>query len=367
LIDQRKFDIALGLLQNTSSKNSLIYIWIGECYYQKNDFSSAISYFKQADSINKDISSLQLSRCFAQKHENSSAVVWLQKYLALNDKISEVDIINDGAFIDLSETKEWKLLWKQNWYSEMEASRNAIAALITKGKADDALNELESLRDKFFPKHEFFALQAKAYVKQNMIEPAIASLNEAISQYSRSDEYFALRANLLLKIGKYSNALDDITKAIHLNLYIPSYYLKRAEIARLAGDYQVADADLKIYQELYPDVSEAYHQYGLLEKARENYLNALDYYDRLIEKDKSNAQYFNERGSIALDVNQIQKADEDFGMALDINPALPDAYLNKGNTRLMLQDTEGACFYWGMAKRLGSGKAATLLHQHCKN
>jgi tetratricopeptide (TPR) repeat protein len=366
LIDQKKYDDALEYLQHPLKRSVQVYLWLGECYYDKKDFSKAIRFYLEADSISKDIASFELSRCYAEKHENSNAIAWLQRHLALNPKKSELAIVTDPAFADLDETNEWKSLWKQNWYSDQEISRNAIAALIEKGKASDALNELERLKDRFVPKHEYFALQGKAYTKQNLLEPAIASMNEAISLYGRSDDYFALRADLFLKTGKYSDAFDDITKAIHLKPYVPSYYLKRAEISRLAANFQVAEADLKIYREGYPESSETYRQLGLLENARGNYQNALDYYDKLIDKEQGNAQYFIERGNNALAVNQIQKADEDFGMALDLDPTMQEAYLKKGTTRLILQDTMGACFDWNKAKQLGSSEAANLVYKHCK-
>ena len=230
----------------------------------------------------------------------------------------------------------------------------------------DALNDLDKLKDNVYPKYEYFALLSKAYAKQNMNEPAISSINEAIKLYGRSDEYFAMRADLLLKTGKFTSSLDDISRAIHLNPNIPAYYIKRAEIARLAGNYTIAETDLKLYQELNPESPNLYEQWGLLENKRGNYLNALDYYDKLIEKDQGKPQYFIGRGNNALAANQIEKADEDFGMALDLDPTLKDAYLQKGNARLLLQDTQGACDNWGRANQLGSKEATNLIYQHCK-
>ena len=366
LMDQKNYNAALENLRPIVKKNLLAYMWLGDCNYAKRDFSNAILFYLKADSMNKDIASFELSRCFAQKHDNQNAILWLQKHLALTHKKTELEITTDTAFTDLSETNAWKNLWKKSWYTDMEISRNAIAALIEKGNATEATDELEKLKDRFTPKHEYFALSAKAYSKQNMLEPAILFINEAIVLYSRSDEYFSLRAELLFKTGKYANALEDMTKAIRLNPNVPSYYLKRAEIARLAGNNGIAETDLKTYRELYPESAETYHQLGLLENAKGHYLNALDYYDKLIEKEQGKAQYFIERGNNALAANQIGKADEDFGMALDLNPNLPEAYLQKGNARIILQDTQAACFNWKKAKQLGSIEAAKVIYQNCK-
>jgi len=73
-----------------------------------------------------------------------------------------------------------------------------------------------------------------------------------------------------------------------------------------------------------------------------------------------------ERGNLALTLNQVQKADEDFSLALDLNPNLTDAYLKKGNTLHILNDPSGACFYWSKALELGSAEAAMLKKENCK-
>jgi tetratricopeptide (TPR) repeat protein len=366
LMDQRIYNEAIENMQHIAKKNTMVYMWLGDCNYGKQDYSNAIRYYLKADSLDRDVASFELSRCYALIQDTHNATLWLQRHMALTHKRTELEIISDTAFIRLSKTKGWEVIWKQNWYSDMETSRNAIAALIEKGKALDALTELERLSNKFSPKHEYFSLSAKAYLKQNLLEPALVYINEAITLYGRSDEYFFLRADILFKTGKYTNALEDITKAIRLNLYIPSYYLKRAEIARFAGNNELAASDLKIYHELYPESPEAYHQLGLLENANGHYLNALDYYDKLIDKDQGKSQYFIERGNNALAANQVEKADENYGMALDLNPNSQDAYLLKGKTRNILQDTQGACFNWKIAKQLGSAEAAKLIYENCK-
>jgi tetratricopeptide (TPR) repeat protein len=366
LMEQKKYETALENLQHAVKKSFQVYALSGDCYYQQRNFPKAIENYLIADSIQKDAASFELARCYAQVNDNQKAIFWLQRHLASTHKKTEVEIISDKAFTGLNESIEWNSLWKKSWYTEQEITRNALAASIEKGKAADALNDLDRLKDNFYPKHEYFALLSKAYAKQNMNEPAISSINDAIKLYARADEYFAMRADLLLKTGKFTGSLDDMSKAIHLNPNIPAYYIKRAEIARLAGNYTLAETDLKLYQELNPESTNLYEQWGLLENKRGNYLNASDYYDKLIEKDQAKPQYFLERGTNSLSANQVIKADEDFGMALDLDPTLKDAFLQKGNAHMILQDTHGACYNWNKAKQLGSKEALNLIYQHCK-
>jgi tetratricopeptide (TPR) repeat protein len=367
LMDQKRYDAALESLQQSPTKRTIqFYILNGDCYYNLHIYTKAIQNYLIADSLENDAASYELARSYAQNNDNAKAIEQLQKHLGLTHKRTELEIISDPAFARLSGTSEWKSVWKKGWYSDQEINRNSIAALIEKGKTEEALNELDKLKDKYYPKHEYLALLSKAYIKSNMNEPALTSINDAIASNSRSDEYFALRADLLLKMGRFSGSFDDMSKAIRLNPNIPVYYIKRAEIARLAGNFKIAESDLKIYEEINPESTNLLEQWGLFENKQGHFLNALDYYDKLIEKDQTKPLYFLERGNNAMLANQLGKADEDYGMALDLDPTLKEAYLQKGNVLILLQDSQGACYNWNKAKRLGSKEATTFIYQHCK-
>ena len=366
-LDQNKTDSALSILKKfQGTNNNSVLQWIGDCYFRKRDFNKACHYYLIADSMHKGSASYEISRCYAKLSDKTKALSWLQKYLALSNKKSELEIIRDSAFFPVSGTQEWKSVWQKEWYSESEVEQNAINALLAKGRMSEAMTELEGAESKFSPRHVYYYLQAKVYEKQHLLEPAIASGEKAVLMNSFSEDYLVLYANLMSDAKKYNEALESITKAIRLNPYNALYYLKRGEIAVWAGNYQMAEKDLQLYRELYPEVPETYHQLGLLEMHRGNNQNAMEYYDILLGKDNSHAQYFLESGNLAVKLSQIQKADEDFSLALDLNPRMQQAFLQKGNTLFILNDNSGACFYWNKAKELGSSEAAKLLYTNCK-
>lgn len=365
-IDQNKIDSALVILLPYKNSNNPAIQWIGDCYYQKKEFINAIRYYLKADSINSGISSFQLSKSFAKSGNREEALQWLQKYLASANKKSELEVTKDSAFVSLTGTQGWRALWQKDWYSESEVERNAILALLTKGRIREASSELENAESKFSPRHQYYYLQAKVYEKEHLLEPAISAAEKAVTMNSFSEEYLVLNAGLLQGNKKYNAALENMTKAIRLNPYNLELYLKRGEIARLAGNYVLAEKDLQLYSNLNPGVPETYRQLGLLEVTKGNSQDAMEFYDILLQKDKSHAQYYLERGNLALMLEQIQKADEDFSLALDLNPNIQEAYLNKGKTMLILNDNSGACFYWGKARDLGSSEAANLMYKNCK-
>jgi tetratricopeptide (TPR) repeat protein len=365
-IDQNKIDSALVILMPYKQASGLSSLWIGDCYYQRKDFTRAARYYLLADSINNGTACYQLARCYAKSNNKEKALQWLQKYLASANKKSELEVTTDSAFASLSKTLEWRAVWQKDWYSESEVERNAILALVAKGRVGEASSELENAENKFSPRHQFYYLQAKVFEKQQLLGPAISASEKAVSMNSFSEDYLVLHANLLQTNKKYKAALDNITKAIRLNPYNPKLYLKRGEIARLAGNYDLAEKDLQLFCRLYPDVADTYHQLGLMEVSKGNNQNAMEFYDVLLQKDKSHAWFYVERGNLALTLEQIQKADEDFSLALDLNPNIQEAYLKKGSTLHILNDNAGACFYWKKARELGSSEAANLLYKNCK-
>lgn len=364
-IDQNKTDSALHLLYGSglSAERAML---MGDCLYKMKAYTEAGLWYLVADSITAGKSSYELARTYARMSNAGKATSWLKKYLALPAKKSELEIVKDSAFMPVSGTNEWKQVWQNEWYSSSEIERNTVQALIAKGKIADAMAELEENQGKFLPRHEYFYLQATVYDKQQLPELSIAAMEKAVTFNSFSDIYYIRYADILQKNKKYREALDCMNKAIRINPYSLEYYVKRGEVARLANNYALSEKDLMLYKNLYPESTEVYHQLGLLETERGNRQNALDYYDLLIAKDKVHDRYFIERGNLALSMDQVQKADEDYSLALDLNPKALEAYLNKGKTLLILNDSQGACFFWTKAREFGSAEAAKLIQANCK-
>ena len=362
-VEQNKFDSALVLLSlagNSGLKAQLT----GDSYYGKKQYGKAIENYLVADSLG--VYTPGLAKSFLAINKQEKATEALRSYLKQPQKISEAGLAKDPSFAAFLRTSAGKTIWQGNWYSSSETVKNSVLALLSKRLFQEAQNELDENEGKYSPRHEFFYLQALVYEKQKLPDQALVFIEKAISLHTFSDNYFALYARLLKSNKNYNDALENISKAIKINSYQPEYYIQRGEIARLSGNYVQSEKDLKLYQELYSNEPETFHQLGLLEVAKGNYQNAMDYYDALIAKDQTHAQYFLERGNIGLTLRQIEKADGDYSLALDLKPNLKDACLNKGKTLKELNDTTGACFFWGRARDLGSSEAAKLIQANCK-
>ena len=160
--------------------------------------------------------------------------------------------------------------------------------------------------------------------------------------------------------------MEDFAQAIEINPYHSRYYFLQAAVAIPAKDLVVASRDMAILNDLFPDSIETVHLMAQFEIARGHFQDALECYDRLIGKEQSNALFYMERGQVSMIIRSYFNADEDFGMALDLNPKMMEAYVLKGKALLELSDTAGACNNFRMARQMGSAEATQLFYKHCK-
>ena len=366
-VEKGDYDSALSDLDGMPvEKNAELAKLKGTCYLNLKQPEVALKYFLLADSLSTGSSTYEIAVCYAEIGKNEKALAWLGKHLEGKVKHSEYTVKTDSAFALLENTPEWNSFWKKNWYTESETEINAISSLINNGKAGEALAELDKNNAKISPKHIVNALYSKAYSLQKLWDPALNYINKAIDQNNRTDVYFAQRSAIYAQLRKYQQATEDITKAIQLSSYKPEYYIKRAEYSRLSGNLKQAESDMDIYKVLAPNSPETFEQLGLLESAKGNNFNALNYYNQLIAADPGKPEYFILRGNTAFKVKQYEQADEDFGMALDLDPTKTEAWLNKGNLKLIMGDKNSACYYLEMAKMNGSAEAAKLMYDNCK-
>jgi tetratricopeptide (TPR) repeat protein len=367
LLQDKNYTPALEILQTLENQDaSLIQKLKGDCYYGMQDFTNAELCYQKANNQATGFTTLEIARTYAKQGNNSLGLSWLEKYLTQKNKKTEYDLVTDEAFSGIDKTNEWKAIWKKEWYTAAEVQSNALQSILKDENGQSVLNELDNPQSRLLPKHEYFAFQAQAYALIKQWEPALNSINQAIELQKQNEKYWEIRANIYFQVSDYTMATNDFTKALSLNPYNPALYLKRAESSRMAGNIKLATEDLAIYQQLYPEKPETIYQLGKLEAARENYPESIKYFTRLLGFNKSNPQYFIERGLTYFQIENYQSADEDFGMALDLNPTLQEAYLYKGKIKLYLLDMDGACYNFEKAKSYGNSEASKLYTHNCK-
>jgi tetratricopeptide (TPR) repeat protein len=117
----------------------------------------------------------------------------------------------------------------------------------------------------------------------------------------------------------------------------------------------------------FPEDIQAMYLNGQIYYDQGSYLKALEWFNKCLSIDQSEANFYIARGNTYLRTNTYKFALQDYGMALDLDPKNPDTYLSKGLARYQLNDAEGACNDWQKAARLGSAKAIEMLNTRCQN
>ena len=124
--------------------------------------------------------------------------------------------------------------------------------------------------------------------------------------------------------------------------------LKDQNIARLiqaqksqeSGDNQRAILLCEQIIKEQPDHPDAYHLIGCILGSVKNYLAALEFFNKSIERHPNNAVALNNRANVFQALKQPELAIMDFDNALKINPRYAEAYYNKGIVVGSLHRTE---------------------------
>jgi tetratricopeptide (TPR) repeat protein len=366
LSSQNKYEEAIKILESEKPSSLDLHKLTGYCYYKTENFSKAIQYYTKADSMSHNSASLEIAKCYASIGDPVKTVDWLKKYLTSKNKLGEFEIVTDKAFAGILQSKEWESLWLHEWYSPAEIEIIAIKALIKHGNIKEAYERLDNNRTTISPKSELDYLEACLLKKYNQLNAALKSINLAIEGNNRNDSYYIEKSEILKEKKNYTESFNSLSKAIELNPNEPEYYLKRSQVGLLAKNYTQSKTDLNLYETLFQDSSETIYQLAKLEAANGHYLNALDYYTKLLDTPKPNPKYYAERGEIAYKTGRYEMADEDLALALDYNPNSETANLIKGKIKLYFNDIPAACYYLETSSRMGNAEATKLLYENCK-
>jgi len=354
--------LSIPVVERTSS----MYLTLGESFYRSGKYLEAARYFAVADSLRTTPEAhLYLARAFAMMSQPDKAAEWLQKYLSQREKLSESELCLDSAFAKIEHSKEWKTLWNREWYNSTERKLAEAAVLVKRKKYTDALAIIDAEIANRSSQPRFYFLRAKLYEAMEQFDPAYESAQTAVRMRNNNPEYFAGAAGMAVRVKKYDVALDNINQAIRYDPYRLDLYLQRAAILRINNRYDDARNDINFYFKYLPNDTRAIYQMGMAETDAGNPLAGIEYFTMLIDQDQTKPEYFIARATAGIKANHYDMAGADLSQALDLNPALPEAWLKKGIVLYMEEKTEDACYHWRNALKTGSGEAAEYIYKYC--
>jgi len=197
---------------------------------------------------------------------------------------------------------------------------------------------------------ESLELRGRAYVEADNMERAKEDIEEAILLDSKIWRLHFSLAMINKKIGNYHVAFDNLNQTIHLNPHVKEAYVERGLFLEMESQ------DTQGAKENYNAVINM-KQEGLMSLAA----NAIALF-KLDRRDESFQQIterisitpkdprgYRQRSFLYMQANELQKAKQDYDLAIELDPEYTDALVNRGevygrqgNSTLAMSDFEKA-------------------------
>ena len=146
------------------------------------------------------------------------------------------------------------------------------------------------------------------------------------------------------------------------------YFYERADLRAQAGKYREAVMDYNtFYDAVSGDVTAYfYFQREQAEMQCRMYQQALNDINKAVEMAPKEVDYWVEKGSVHLRVNQLDEAIAAFNKALSMNDQYAAAYRMLGYCQAMQKKNKEACANFAKAKELGDEVVDQLIEKYCK-
>jgi tetratricopeptide (TPR) repeat protein len=343
------------------------YLGRAEAYMELKNYENAISDFKAADQLSPGKGSIGLARVYARMGNAALSVQNLEKHLKSDSRIPEKEILLDKSFESVENSREWRTLWRNDWYTEEEHFVREIEYLIGNESYKEARIQLDEKIGEDPENAALYHLRAKVSLEQDEFRDALSDSEMALRYGKDELDYLVTRSSILREMKKYGEAVKSMNRAIYLYPERLDLLMVRSEIHQLSGDLSRALDDIEKYIGYIDNDKAALLLCGLLNQESGKLYPALECFNKLIELDQGNAQYFNARGNAYFVSGTYRYAIADFGMALDLDPSNEMTYLNRGKSYLAVDDKERACYDFRQAAEKGNKEASELFYTYCKD
>ncbi len=307
---------------------------------------------------------LWLARIEVHFGQFNDAAYYIEKYL-LNTKHPDIDQIKkDSVFKKLHDTEEWFSLWQKNLISDESKIHEEVNFYLNRKNFVKAHEIIEGNLSKGYDEVSLYMLNSEVYFQEGIYQLALNEINRAISLQPENAELLRRKAKYLIHLDKNYDAVEILTKVLENDPGDFALRFERANAAFNAKNYELAENDNAIYMK-YFETPDAEFLMGQILYEETRYLDALKYFNRLLEADTSEAKYFLARGMTYFQTRTYKFAAFDLSMSLDLEPndALANLYL--GITQHHLGDNTLCCYYLKRAKNFGELSAINYLQKYC--
>jgi tetratricopeptide (TPR) repeat protein len=367
LTDNGKAREAIMLLSEALSKSqdNRFYLQRADAYVSVGDYSNAIADYQSADKIAVGSGEYGLSRIYALKGDVKTSLYHLDLNISSSFKKSEKEIMLDPAFSVIENTPDWRQFWKKERYNVFEKKIPEIEYYISTGNREEVNSILSALTNDYPDNNSTQYAKALVDFSVQNYTGAITILTKLTSADRKNEVWLRLLAKTQAVSGNHAGASLTYSQLIDLGIADAKLFLNRAECYRETGEYDKALKDLSGYLDLYPDNKDALSLTGKIESESGDNLKALDYFSKNLKLHPNDADCYVDRANSYFISSTWNYAISDYSMALDIQPANPDVWLNKGIALLNTGKKDDACHDFRKALSLGNKKATSYISKNC--
>lgn len=344
--------------------SDLLYRERAEVRIRAGNLNGAIADLIASNSIVQYSGEYGLARVYAMQGNAVEAVRHLTSMMKSDHKRREKDIFLDVSFRRIESTPEWRQFWKTEWYTSLERSLSEAEMLIKSRRFQEAGTLIESLIREYPGNDRVMYAEALFQFNTGKLSDAVKNLSSLATE--RNDTAtLGLLAKAQVKSQNYIGAADIYTRLINSDIPDVKLLLKRAECYMLSKRFDLADADLSRYLNFYPGERSALSLAGRNARESGDNLGALRYNNQNIEFNPGSAMVYNDRGDTYYVLKSWKLASDDYGMALDLDPAESEVWLRKGIALINSGDAASACYYLQKARTMGNSRANEYISRYC--
>jgi Flp pilus assembly protein TadD len=337
----------------------------GEAYILTGDYSEAINEFNAANNLLKGCGEYGLSKTYALKGDPATSLYHLEIDMKSTFRKSSKEIMLDPAFRKIENTPEWRKFWKSEWYSDLEEKISEVEFYASAGKVSEATSLLSELIRNYPDNNEVLCAEALVNLASGKTQDALKVLINLSETEPSNLKYLRALAKVQLAASNPSGASEIFTRLITLEVPDADLYIRRAECFRKTGETDKAIKDVEKYLSFYPEDKYALSLGGKIESASGNMLKGLEFFNVNLKLHPSDPECYIDRANAYFTTKSWNWANDDFSMALDLDPRNSETWLNKGLSLIYLGKTDDACSSFRKALKLGNKKAADLVSRYC--
>jgi tetratricopeptide (TPR) repeat protein len=346
-------------------QDNRLFLERAEAYLAKGDYQKAIEDFNSANLIAGQSGEYGLAKSYALKGDGATSLYHLEMTMKSPFKRSEKEIMLDPAFRRIEGRPEWRQFWKEEWYSIPEKSLSEIEYYTSSGKIESASAILGDL-EKNYPGDETVQYAGSLVnLFAGRSAAAIKMLTGLLASDPDNEKYLKLLARAQVTSSNPAGASMTYSKLINMDVPDADLFIKRAECYGKTGETVKALDDIEKYLSLYPEDKAALGMAGKIEALSGDNIKALAHFSENLRIHPNDPECYLDRANSYFSARSWEWAIKDYSMALDLEPANADTWLNKGIALLNSGKKDDACFDFRKSFSLGNKRATDYISKYC--